>query len=347
MQVLSCLHSRGPLEAGLLPSVLESELKHFARVVLLRTRHIHSWISNLARAHPKSGKCSSIHTANKQISEARFGAPSSALLAWLWWFPDERTNIPCELHVVAVLTRHVRHGHCASPSGTGRSGPPKHGNHHRWHTELLRECTQVWSNGSNEQRTSQTEAISLGALHGEPWETWIPPKKSSGIDFRKHFSFLTRIHDTAWNTFVADVQVLRSRLGCRDLGNNWTTCHLKLKQRHLCNLQILRDFQDKQNHHCHRWLAVLTWNKHHGEMKCQVNNQKSRTTLAVLQLDRHLGVEIDWGSGPIVFRISARMTTPFKESPLWRFCKITHQTPSSARLAWSIPKVDFWTHVRY
>ena len=94
-----------------------------------------------------------VHTANKQISEARFGAPSSASLASLLWFPDEGTNIPYEPHAVAMLTRHVRHGHGTSPSGTGRSRQQKAGRHHRWQKGLLRECTQVWSNGSNEQRT--------------------------------------------------------------------------------------------------------------------------------------------------------------------------------------------------
>ena len=84
---------------------------------------------------------------------------------------------------------------------------------------------------------------------------------SSRIDDRKKLSFLTAIHDTAWNTFVANVQVLRSR-GCRDLGKNWTTCHLKLKQRHLCNLQILRGLPRQAKPPLYSgWHG--TWNKCH------------------------------------------------------------------------------------
>ena len=236
-------------------AVLESELKQFTRVVLLRTSHIHSWISNLA--HPKS-QCQMLKHSHKQISEARFGAPSSASLAWLWWLPDERTNIPCELHVVAVLTCHVR---CASPSGTGRSGPRKHGCHHIWKKELLRECDFSVPMGPMNKGLTNWSNISRGIAW---WmgNLCLPPKKSSGIDFRKHFSFLTTIHDTAWNTFVADVQVLRSRLGCRDLGKNWTTCYLNLKQRHLCNLQILRWLTRQAKLPLLRGLHG-TWNKSH------------------------------------------------------------------------------------
>ena len=67
-------------------------------------------------------------------------------------------------------------------------------------------------------KDSQTEAKSLRALHGEPWEIRIPPEYQAASTLENKLSFLTKaIHDTAWNTFVADVQVLRSR-GCRDLG---------------------------------------------------------------------------------------------------------------------------------
>ena len=164
------------------------------------------------------------HTATERISEAHFGAPSSASLASLLYLPYHWTKIPCELHAVAVIMRHLRHSQRTMPTGTGRSRQWRHGKHHRWHTELLRECTQVWSTQSNEQRTlTNCSNISQGFA----WCTGLSSNSaqvSRSIVFTKQFSSLTNsIYDTTWNTFVADLQVLRSRLGCRDVRKmNWT-----------------------------------------------------------------------------------------------------------------------------
>ena len=146
---------------------------------------------------------------------------------------------------------------------------------------------------------------------------------SSSIDFRKKLSFLTAIHDTAWNTFVADVQVLRSR-GCRDLSTNWITCHLKLKQRHLCNLQILRGLPRQAKPPLYGgWHG--TWNKCHWPWNVKwtiswIGPWVANRLVVQLSSEYLQGWQLLWGEP-------------------WGFCKITQQTPSSARLAGSIPKV--------
>ena len=138
MQVLSCLHSRGPLELGRIASKLfwnQSSSTLFF-VVLLRTSHIHSWISNLA--HPKS-QCQMLHSHCKQADfrgtfwSTVVGIAGVALMISGWtykypmWTPCGRSSdATCQTWPLCLAKWSKWHGEIG-PSKTWKSSQMTHG----------------------------------------------------------------------------------------------------------------------------------------------------------------------------------------------------------------------------
>ena len=185
------------------------------------------------------------------------------------WTPCGRSSyVTCQTWPLCL----AKHGEIG-PSKTWKSSQTTHG--------IAEGMRFFCSNGSNEQRTHKLKQYLSGHCMVNPVSKFLNyrPKDQAASTLESTFLFWRRFMTLLEIHLLQMCKCCEAALDVEIWARHWTTCYLNLKQRHLCNLQILRWLTRQAK------LPLLrgwhgTWNKSPLAMKCQVNNQKSRTALA-------------------------------------------------------------------